>query len=48
MKYEKPEIYKVGSAVTAIQNQTMKGTSPVQDNTHPVQFLSAIAYEADE
>jgi hypothetical protein len=45
MKYEKPEIRKVESAIEAIQSTMTKVAPPTPDSSHR---LTIAAYEADE
>jgi hypothetical protein len=44
MKYTKPEITRLASAIDAVQSATMKHAVPVDSN----QQSAAGAYEADE
>ncbi len=44
MKYEKPEIVTVGSAINAVQNTTIK-ESPASDNR---ELTTVGAYRSDE
>ena len=50
MKYEKPEVRFLGSAVSTIQNPLVKGSGGSQDNLpgQPVTYKSLMAYAADE
>jgi hypothetical protein len=49
MKYEKPEVVRLASALTAIRHGVAK-SGICQDNEHPQQGKNATcsAYEADE
>jgi|HubBroStandDraft_5_1064220.scaffolds.fasta_scaffold55028_2 hypothetical protein len=49
MKYVKPEIVPLGTAVTAVQTILSKGPYPHRDNVGtPATFNDPPAYEADE
>ena len=45
MKYEKPEVVRLASAIDAIQNPSDKG--PIETNDNPLE-CSLLAYSADE
>jgi hypothetical protein len=47
MKYSKPEIVEVGSAVDAIQSSLTKGPI-LGDSQNPNDFTGSAAYESDE
>jgi hypothetical protein len=47
MKYSKPEVVPVGSAVDVIQSNLAKGLNPI-DSQGQGDYTTAAAYEADE
>ena len=46
MKYSKPEVVQVGSAVSAIQSNLAKGMQPIDSQAGD--FTTNSAYESDE
>lgn len=48
MKYEKPEVVPVASAMKLIQHPETKGVVQITDNADPPQYASQAAYAADE
>lgn len=48
MKYDKPEVVRLLSAVNAIQNPNDKSETDIIDGANPPQYASVGAYAADE
>jgi hypothetical protein len=48
MKYEKPELLQLASAMKAVQNPDDKSEQEILDSAHPPLLASAAAYAADE
>lgn len=48
MKYSKPEVIPLVSAVKAIQNPNDKTETDIVDGANPPQYASVAAYAADE
>ncbi len=48
MKYDKPEVVVLASAVDAIQRSTVKQQLLVQETISPFGYATTAAYEADE
>lgn len=48
MKYSKPEVVRLVSAVNSIQNPSDKSETDIVDGANPPQYASVGAYAADE